>query len=119
MSKSLSGNDDSDFEAIDCTDNNSDFGQSDSENSETPADYINAKTSSKKSSTSIQKYEESCVAVTLLSGSPTFRHDDAVNSLKNTSESLLIIPHDSMLYNSNVDTYNHTDSNETQGTFFG
>lgn len=54
MAKSLSGNDDSDFEMIDS--DNSDFGQADSENSET-ADDINAKTSVKKSSTCC-KYKE-------------------------------------------------------------
>jgi len=122
MSKSLSGNDDSDFETIDS--DNSDFGQADSENSETATD-INAKTSFKKSSTSY-KYKETdkalkesnLVASTLLSGSPTSRHD-AVNSPENTCESLPIIPNDAILYYSNVNT-NHTDSNnETQGTFFG
>lgn len=122
MSKSFSGNDDSDFETIDS--DNSDFGQADSENSETAAN-INTKTSFKKSSTSY-KYKETdkalkesnLVASTLLSGSPTSRHD-AVNSPENNSESLPIIPNDAILYFSNVNT-NHTDSNnETQGTFFG
>jgi len=123
MSKSLSGNDDSDFETIDS--DNSDFGQADSENSETAAD-INAKSSFKKSSTSYTYKEtdkalkeSNLVASTLLSGSPTSRHD-AVNSPENTSESSLpIIPNNAILYYSNVNT-NHTDSNnETQGTFSG
>lgn len=40
-----------------------------------------------------------------------------MNSPENTSELLPIIPKDTVLYYSNVDT-NHADSNDTQGRYF-
>lgn len=60
--------------------------------------------------------ENNILAITLLSCSPTSLLD-AVNSPENTSKSLPIIPNDEVLYYSNVDS-NHTDSYETQGTFW-
>lgn len=129
MAKSLSGNDDSDdFETMQDSEC-SDFGQADSENSDTAADIITGTSynvKSKKHPTNY-KYKEkdstlkdnNFVAVTLLSGPSTFTHN-VVNSpsSENTSELLpAIISKDAVLY-SNVDT-NHTNGYEKRDIFSG